>query len=116
MKRKIAFILGGLLALTSLTAVASPEQDRKALLKHYKEILPSIKFDDYIYGTLAMTQDAMNQYNSMMEFPSFSMDVDEGHKIWDAPFKNGKNFASCFPKGGKNAAAPYPVFDDAAGK
>lgn len=116
MKRKIALLLGGLLALTSLTAVASPEQDRKALLKHYKVILPGIKFDDYIYGTLAMTQDAMDQYKSMMEFPSFSMDVDEGHQIWDKTFKNGKNFASCFPKGGKNAAAKYPMFDNAEGK
>jgi sulfur-oxidizing protein SoxA len=114
MKRKIALLLGGLLALSSLAAVASPEQDRKVLLKYYKGILPGIKFNDYIYGTLAMTQDAMNQYNSMMEFPSFSMDVDEGHQIWGKTFKNGKNFASCFSHSGKNAAAKYPMFDNAA--
>lgn len=116
MKRKIALLLGGLLALASLNAVASPEQDRKALLKYYKGILPDIKFNDYIYGTLAMSQDAMNQYNSMMEFPSFSMDVDDGHKIWDTPFKNGKKFASCFPNKGKNAAAIYPIYDKKADK
>lgn len=116
MKQKIALLLGALLAVAGLNAVASPEQDRKALLKHYKEILPNIKFNDYVYGTLAMSQDAMDQYNSIMEFPSFSMDVDEGRQIWDTPFKNGKKFASCFPKKGKNAAAIYPIFDKAAGK
>lgn len=117
MKRKIALLLGGLLACASLAAVAGPAEDRKALLKHYKLMLPdNVKFADYIHGSLALSPDAKSQYDSMMEFPPFSMDVDAGRKIWDTPFKNGKNFASCFPKGGKNAAAVYPLFDNAAGK
>lgn len=117
MKQRIALVLGALLAVAGLNAVASPEQDRKALLKHYKMVLPdNVKFADYIYGSLAFSADAKAQYDSMMEFPAFSMDVDEGHQIWDTPFKNGKKFASCFPKGGKNAAVSYPMFDKASGQ
>lgn len=117
MKRNFALILGGLLALSSMAAVAGPAEDRKALLKHYKLVLPpDVKFENYIYGSLALNPDAKAQYDSMMEYPAFSMDVDAGRQIWDAPFKNGKTFASCFPKKGKNAAAIYPLFDKATEK
>lgn len=115
MIRKLTFMLAGLFLVSSFAAVANPEQDRKALLKHYKELFPNIKPADYIYGSLAMSADAKAQYDSIMEFPPFSVDMEEGIKAWETPFKNGKTFASCFPHKGKNIAGNYPYFDDKAG-
>jgi sulfur-oxidizing protein SoxA len=110
MKRKITSILAGLLLGISFTVNAGPVEDRKALIDFYKEeALPNIKFEDYIYGALAMNPD-------IMAFPPFAMDVDKGQKEWEKPFKNGKHFSSCFPDGGNNVAGNYPYFDDVAGR
>lgn len=114
MKRKLTYIIAGLLLGISIGAQASPEQDRSALIKHYKQILPDIKFENYIYGALAMNPDAKSQYDDIMAFPSFSIDLDKGKKMWETPFKNGKTFSSCFKNGGKNVAGNYPYFDDKA--
>lgn len=104
------------LSLVAVSVHASPEADRKALLATYKEHLPKIKFNDYVYGALALNPDAKDQYDSIMMFPPFVNDVEEGTVMWEKPFKNGKTFASCFPHGGKNVAGSYPYFDAAAGK
>ena len=114
MKRKLTFILAGLCLVASSAVFASPEQDRKELLKDTKLTFPKIKFDDYIYGSLAMSADAKAQYDSIMEFPPFSVDMEEGKKLWETAFKNGKTYASCFPNKAKNAAGKYPYFDDKA--
>jgi L-cysteine S-thiosulfotransferase len=120
MKRILTFIMAGLLlgcAHTGPTAVgAGPEADRNAMIDHYKQILPNIKFEDYIYGALAMNPDAKDQYDSFMEFPSYSIDLDRGKNLWEAQFNNGKRFSSCFPNGGKNIAGNYPYFDNASNR
>jgi len=121
MKRIITFTMAGLLlGCAHSTPVADrttgPEADRNALINQYKQELPNIKFEDYIYGALAMNPDAKSQYDSFMEFPSYSIDLDKGKKMWETPFKNGKQFSSCFTNGGKNVAGNYPYFDNAANR
>jgi len=115
MKLKLTFIMAGLLLGCASTGPAKgPEDDRNALIKQYQQTIPNVKFDDYIYGALAMNPDAKTQYDSIMEFPSYSIDLDKGRKMWETPFKNGKSFSSCFQNGGKNVAGNYPYFDNAA--
>jgi len=123
MKQKLTLIIaagatvGLLIGCASMSAPpVEPEKDRAALLDYYKQALPNIKPEDYIYGALAMNPDAKSQYDDMMEFPSYSIDLDKGKKMWNTPFKNGKTFSSCFPNGGKNVAGNYPMFDDNSGK
>lgn len=116
MKRKLTFLLAAMLATLGLAAQATPEKDYKELMKYYKMMFPKIKPADYIYGALAYSPDAKAQYDTIMEFPPFTMDMEEAAKLWDTPFKNGKNFASCFPNKGKNVAGKYPYFDDKAGR
>lgn len=115
-RRLTAFLACLFLGATSLAASAGPAEDRKALIEHYKQRLPGVKFEDYVLGALALNKDALDQYESIMIFPPFVNDVDEGRKTWEKPFKNGKNFASCFAGGGKNVAGNYPQFDNASGK
>lgn len=116
MRRRLTAFLACLFLGASLAANAGPVEDRKALIEHYKQRLPGVKFEDYVLGALALNKDALDQYESIMIFPPFVNDVDDGRKIWEKPFKNGKHFASCFADGGKNAAGSYPYFDNGAGK
>ena len=116
MKRRLTAFLACLLLGACIGAIAGPEQDRKALIEHYKQTLPGVKFSDYVLGALALNPDAKDQYDSIMMFPPFVNDVDVGRKIWEKPFKNGKTFASCFRNSGKNVAGNYPYFDNGVGK
>lgn len=120
MKRILTFIMAGLLLGCAHKGPsadrADPVADRTALINEYKQVFPDIKLEDYRYGALAMNPDAMSQYNSFMEFPSYAIDLDKGKKMWETPFKNGKQYSSCFPNGGKNVAGNYPYFDNAANR
>ncbi|MFZ5524436.1 MAG: sulfur oxidation c-type cytochrome SoxA [Pseudomonadota bacterium] len=117
MKWKLAFIMAGLLLGCANTGPAKgPEDDRNTLIKQYQQTFPDIKFENYIYGALAMNPDARSQYDEIMAFPPYSIDLDKGKKMWETPFKNGKKFSSCFPNGGKNVAGNYPYFDNAANR
>src|SRR4030066_1606245 len=119
MKRKLTYIImaGLLLGCAHMGAShVKPEEDRSAMINHYKQVFPDIKFENYIYGALAMNPDAKSQYDDIMSFPPSSMDLDKGKKMWKTSFKNGKKFSSCFPNGGKNVAGNYPYFDNAANR
>lgn len=113
MKKTIFFVLTAILFPIS-SAHAGPAEDRQALLDHYEKIFPKIRFEDYVYGSLSMDPSAKSQYDDIMSFPPFSIDVDEGEKIWEKPFKNGKHFSSCFKNGGRNIAGNYPYYDTAS--
>ena len=116
MRKIVLALLSSSLLLGSLTAYATPEQDRKQILDFYKNKFPTVKFEDYVFGALALDKDAMEQYKSIMDFPPFEGVVDTGKKMWETPFKNGQTYASCFPSGGKNVAGNYPYFDDKLSK
>jgi sulfur-oxidizing protein SoxA len=116
MKYKLTSILAGIILFASLEVIANPEEDRSALIKHFKTILPDINFEDYIYGSLSMNEQAMAQYESMMDFPAYSFDLAEGKKRWIEPFRNGEHIYSCFKNGGINVASNYPYFDEKQGK
>ena len=97
-------------------ANAGPEEDRTKMANLFKSKYPDVKQDDYVYGALAFDPDSMAQYKSIMEFPPYSGELDKGEKLWKAPLKSGKTYASCFPNDGKMIAGNYPMFDNAKGK
>jgi sulfur-oxidizing protein SoxA len=113
--RRGLLVLAGALLLGP-PAGASPEEDRAAFLKHYQEVFPGIAADDYVNGALMVSRDALSQFDSIMEFPPFQGDIDQGQRLWETPFANGRRYADCFADGGRNAAGRYPRFDDASGR
>lgn len=116
MHKLLTGLLGLGVLLSSFSAFATPEQDRQALIRYYTQKYPNVKVDDYVYGALAFDADSKAQYNSIMEFPPYESVMDEGRKMWETPFKNGKRYADCFPNGGKQLAGNYPIFDETKGK
>lgn len=112
MKKVLLALLGAALMAGATISHASPEQDRKEILDYLKHKSPNIPFEDYVYGALAYSPDALDQYKAVMDFPPFIGVIDEGKKMWDTPFKNGQTYAGCMPNGGKNIAGNYPMFDN----
>lgn len=94
-------------------AHAAPEDDRLRVVNAVQKKFPDIKKADYVYGALAFSADAKSQYDAVMEFPPYEAEIEKGAKLWATPFKNGKRYADCFPRGGKNVAGNYPQFDAA---
>ena len=78
------------IALGAATAHATPESDRQEFIKHYTTKYPNVKLEDYVYGALAFDADSKAQYDAIMEFPPYESQVENGRKMWETPFKNGK--------------------------
>lgn len=89
-----------------------PEKERQKLLKLLKQKYPNIEVNQFIYGALAYEPDAKSQYDAIMEFPPFLNFLEQGKSLWETPFKNGKNYASCFKNNAKNILGNYPYFDE----
>lgn len=116
MKKQILVVVClGWLAVAA-TAHATPEDDRLRAVNAVQKKFPAIKPADYVYGALAFSADAKSQYDAVMEFPPYDAEIEKGAKLWATPFKNGKRYADCFPRGGKNVAGNYPQFDAATKK
>jgi sulfur-oxidizing protein SoxA len=116
MKKLLTAMLGAGVLLASAQAGAVPEDDRNQLVKYYQTKFPNIPVEDYVLGALAFEPDAKAQYDAIMEFPPFEVDLDKGRKLWETPLKSGKTYADCLPNGGKNIAGHFPMFDDKKGK
>jgi sulfur-oxidizing protein SoxA len=106
----------GLQAATGAATGTTPEQDRQRFIESFAQRFPGVPLEDYVYGAMLANPDAKKQYEQIMEFPPFLGDIEEGRRIWETPFRNGRSFADCFPNGGRNVAGSYPRFDSARGK
>ncbi|UCG19161.1 MAG: sulfur oxidation c-type cytochrome SoxA [Thiotrichales bacterium] len=119
------------LATGSMTATANdaktvnPEADRQAMIKYMMDMHGSnkidgkpITLDDFGHGALIFSDDAYQQFKSVEEFPPYVEHIDEGKKLWNKPFANGKTYNTCAGLNGdlKKVKAMYPYFDDARGE
>ncbi len=109
-------VCAALCCLGAARTEATPEQDRKEFIDFFQQRFANIPLDHYIYGAMIANPDGKAQYDKIMEFPPFVGDVDQGKKLWAAPFRNGQTFAGCYPNGGRNILGNYPYFDEAQGK
>jgi len=101
-----------LLTVPALGQMVSPSEEREQLGAFFKERFPGIALDDYVYGALIANPGGREQYDQIMEFPPFVGDIEQGRKIWETPFRNGKTFADCFADGGHNVVGNYPYYDE----
>jgi sulfur-oxidizing protein SoxA len=100
------------LALLPIMAVqASPEEDLKAFQEYYKGKFPKTEFSDFANGVYSIDPAAREQWEEMEDFPPYELDVDEGKKMWETPFANGKTYASCLGDDVTSLRAKYPFYD-----
>ncbi len=99
-------------ASINMQALSSPEEDRMIFLSTFAANIPGIPVPQYTHGSMMLSEDALNQYNSIMDFPPFQGVIDKGQKIWETPFKNGSTFADCFDNGGVDIAGKFPLYNE----
>ncbi len=111
--RRFLMLVAALGAMTavSITAQASPQSDLKEFQGYFKKRFPEVPFDDYANGVYALDKNARAEWETIMVFAPYDIELDTGKKLWTTPFANGKTFASCFRNGGVDIAQHYPYWD-----
>jgi sulfur-oxidizing protein SoxA len=94
---------------------ATPEEDLKAFRAYFQARFPDIPIEDFVNGVYAIDPASREQWEVIEEFPPYELDIDEGKRLFETPFKNGKTYAECFPNGGLGIRQNYPYFDRATG-
>jgi sulfur-oxidizing protein SoxA len=118
MKKTFTLVVAALAMAVALphAATASPEEDLKAFRAYFKKRFPDVPFEDYINGVYAIDKASREQWEEIEEFPPYEIDIEDGKKLFNTPFKNGKTYASCFPNGGIGIRQNYPMWDKKSGK
>ncbi|MGB5409518.1 MAG: sulfur oxidation c-type cytochrome SoxA [Thiogranum sp.] len=105
----------GLLSAASLAVQASPREDLKEFRAYFAERFPDVPFKEYVNGVYAIDQGSREQWEAIEEFPPYELNIDNGKKAFNTPFKNGKTYASCFRNDGDGIKQDYPYYDSATG-
>ena len=118
MKKTLTLVVAALAIAVTLpqAATASPEEDLKAFREYFKKRFPDVPFEDYVNGVYAIDKASRAQWEEIEEFPPYEIDIEDGKKLFNTPFKNGKTYASCFPNDGIGIRQNYPMWDAEAGK
>ncbi len=108
----VAFGIAGALPQA---ATASPEQDLKDMRAYFKKKFPDVPFEEYGNGVYALDPESRAQWEAIEDFPPYELGLENGKKLFNTPFANGKTYASCFPNNGIGISHTYPKFDTKKG-
>lgn len=94
---------------------ADPEKNRQFFPYSTDEELKNnfaknLKHHDFNIGSYAYSKDAKLTYEALKEFPPYEIELEEGEKVFNRAFANGKSLASCFPD--PAVTNIYPYFDE----
>jgi len=120
-------------ALNAVAYNAQAEKDRKALHKYFnkkfknpvrnaakffphfskkelkRDFFRGVKSKDLYKGLYSFHKPSKEQYDDFNEFPPYEFAIDEGEKIFNKKFANGKSLKTCL--GGAKIKNKYPYFD-----
>ncbi len=102
MKKIIRNVAFGLVGLSvSAASVAGPEEDRLAFRKFYENRFPQVQpVGDFQNGVYSILPQAREQWEAIEEFPPYELAIEEGEKIYNKTFANGKSLKDCFGEDG----------------
>jgi sulfur-oxidizing protein SoxA len=93
---------------------AGPVQDQLKFRQHYQALFPQLKLRDYADGVYAIDPVARQSWLAIEEFPPYEPAIEQGQLLFERPFKNGGQYAGCFPDPG--IANGYPKWDSSRGE
>jgi sulfur-oxidizing protein SoxA len=90
---------------------ASVEADVAEFQGYFQKRFPEVSLAAYQDGVNALPQYTHRRANweILMEFPPYELEMDKARDEWAVPFGNGKTFSDCFAD--KPAANQYPYYD-----
>lgn len=106
----------GVLGALAVPAQASPAEDAAAYRAFFTARFPGVAPDEFANGVYAIDPVARANWEAIEEFPPYEAAVDEGRRLFAAPFADGTTYADCFPNKGVGIAGNYPYWDRAAGE
>ncbi|MDH5256699.1 MAG: sulfur oxidation c-type cytochrome SoxA, partial [Gammaproteobacteria bacterium] len=106
----------GIISAVAGSAFADPEADKTKFQNFFKEKFSSTEFQDFANGVYSIDPASRAQWMEIEEFPPYEIAIEEGERLFNAKFKNGKSYASCLPNGGMGIAQTYPKFDEKKGE
>ena len=107
-------LLTGLFAGAIKAGSGTVEDDIAAFQGYFKKQNPEVALEEYKDGVNALPQYAHRRANweILMEFPPYELEMETAREEWSTPFVNGKTFDDCFRD--KPTANKYPYYDAAA--
>jgi len=106
---KVAVI--GIIGAVSGLAIADPETDKANFQNFFKDKFSSTEFQDFANGVYSIDPASRAQWEEIEEFPPYEIAIEEGERLYNTKFKNGKGYASCLENGGMEISHTYPRFD-----
>ena len=109
--KRIAVGLLLAIALLQQTALAGPEDDRKAFVAFYQSRFPDIPLQEFANGIYAIDADARQQWQDIEEFPPYEFAIDQGTALWAERFANGSTYSDCFASPTAGIRQLFPRWD-----
>jgi len=106
-----SLIVTGLFAAAIKAGSGSVEDEIAAFQGYFNKKFPEVALQDYKDGVNVLPQYAHRRANweILMEFPPYELEMETAREEWATPFANGKTFAECFAD--KPPATQYPYYD-----
>jgi sulfur-oxidizing protein SoxA len=92
-----------------------PQADLSALQEFFKKRFPNAELSDYINGIYAVDADSRTQWEDLEAFPPYEFDLEEGERLFNQTFANGKTYADCFENGGVGIRQNFPYWNKEEG-
>lgn len=89
----------GMTATVQASAKVDVASDAKAFSKYFTDGAPNAPRGDFANGVYVYDKVGRESWEAIEEFPPYEAFIDDGKVAWEKPFKNGKSYKSCFPKG-----------------
>jgi sulfur-oxidizing protein SoxA len=112
----LALLVAAVLLPASAEQRIDPAADQRAFQAHFRHAFPTVALNDFANGPYAVDKGMRKQWEEIMQFPPYDFALDEGKKLFETPFKNGKTYADCFPDKGIGIRQNYPYFDAKTGE
>ncbi len=111
LKKTLLALLVALPVGAAQAADVDPEEELAKFQNYFKEKFPEVPFQDFANGVYSIDPASREQWEALEEFPPYEIDIEEGKRLFETPFANGKTYADCFENGGIGIAQNYPYFD-----
>ena len=91
---------------------AAPAHTRAEIMHYYTGLFPQLTLQDYALGSGALNAELRRQDEQLADFSPAGFVLAKGKKLWAQPLLDGDTYASCYPDGGRSAAAHYPMYSE----
>lgn len=109
-----AVVLGLIGTLPGVTQATTPAEDLEIYRNYFVKRFPGVPLEEFANGVYSIDSVSRQSWEAIEEFPPYEPMIEDGEKMWNTPFANGKSYADCF--GGTPAVAgKYPHWDGKRG-